>query len=257
MLSGSCLAAPRLGRGAQAVPVVVRSRCFRAARVSHTSGHRQAPRTPRLRLIAPHAVSVDKSDDAVSITIDNEASDEHTVVTVQGANKAGLLMAVSGLFRDLGIEVTKANVETAGGLVNDTFYVVDSSGSKVTSVEDISMLRSVLRNLASSRPGRALSRPEFENITSRKKAVINNLMGARPPVPPDQQAQQLDRSCSQAEAQCRPWEGAGRGTAVRPCFWQCSLSGLTSHRVCRSRPLQLAGRTLPTGCPPWYGPTTL
>lgn len=176
----------RPGRSMHAV-VSPTSRCFPAQ--SHLKTLRHQPgHLARVRHLLPRALSADspvspdkEEADPVSVSIDNDTSTEYTIVTVQGANKAGLLMSVSGLFRDLGIDVTKAQVETTNGLVNDQFYVTDSStGGKVTSEEDIAMLSSVLRNLASNRPGRALSRTEFENITARKKAVINNLMGALP-----------------------------------------------------------------------------
>lgn len=49
------------------------------------------------------------------ISIDNDADSSATVVRVAGANRPGLLTALTAAFRDLGLDVKKVNEESEKG----------------------------------------------------------------------------------------------------------------------------------------------
>lgn len=75
------------------------------------------------------------------VKVDNEASDEYTVITVSADNRPGLLQLLTLTFRDLGLDVAKAVVDLdSSGRVADQFFVVDDKGNKVQKSKDIQVL---------------------------------------------------------------------------------------------------------------------
>lgn len=131
----------------------------------------QAPRA-RLRT---RAVKETASDNVTStaVTIDNDADESSTVVIVDAQNVPGLLTAMTAVFRDLQLEVTRAEVDTSNGVVRDMFLVTDSSGSKVTDSRVLAKLQDALSSTMAEerRPGRLAWGP-----ASATRAQI--LMGA-------------------------------------------------------------------------------
>jgi len=88
------------------------------------------------------ALDVRSSSNAAVVEVDNEASDEHTVITVSADNRPGLLQLLTLTFRDLGLDVAKAVVDLdSSGRVADQFFVVDDKGSKVQKSKDIQVRR--------------------------------------------------------------------------------------------------------------------
>ncbi|GBG89525.1 hypothetical protein CBR_g49315 [Chara braunii] len=70
-----------------------------------------------------------------TINIDNEADEKYTLVEVAGQNRRGLLLNMMSIFRDLGMQVMRANVDTVGSKAQNVFYVLNSTGQKLTDDE--------------------------------------------------------------------------------------------------------------------------
>lgn len=60
---------------------------------------------PAVRAVA-EAERASKAPEGVSVLIDN-SQEEATVISVEGYNRPGLLMALTATFRDLGLDVSK------------------------------------------------------------------------------------------------------------------------------------------------------
>ena len=69
---------------------------------------------------------------APNVYIDNEASDEFTVIEVNGLDRPGLLHALTRTFFHLGLTIGSAHIATFGERAVDVFYVKDLLGQKVT-----------------------------------------------------------------------------------------------------------------------------
>ncbi len=69
---------------------------------------------------------------ASNVYIDNDASDEFTVIEVNGLDRPGLLHALTRTFFHLGLTIGSAHVATFGERAVDVFYVKDLIGQKVT-----------------------------------------------------------------------------------------------------------------------------
>ncbi|WP_102959776.1 [protein-PII] uridylyltransferase [Mangrovicella endophytica] len=67
------------------------------------------------------------------ITVDNELSNQFTVVEVEGLDRAGLLSDLTGALSDLNLDIRSAHISTYGEKVVDVFYVTDLTGMKVVS----------------------------------------------------------------------------------------------------------------------------
>lgn len=109
------------------------------------------------------------------VSIDNESS-EYTVVTVTGKNHPGLLTAVTGLFRDLGMDVLKADVSTTGDEVNDAFYIVDLEGKQIVGSAELASLEAALKAVVDGRPMKG--RPSFAKTGAPERgSTTTALMG--------------------------------------------------------------------------------
>lgn len=64
------------------------------------------------------------------IEIDNEASDEKSLVEFFAKDRLGLLYDVSRLMFEMGVDIISARINTDSGIVNDIFYV-QSCGGKI------------------------------------------------------------------------------------------------------------------------------
>ena len=81
---------------------------------------------------------------ALTVRIDNDASDFSTVVEVGAPDRIGLLHDVTRVFADLKLDVHLAKVATYDGRVVDAFYVRDALGRKVTDEEQLDEIRDAL-----------------------------------------------------------------------------------------------------------------
>lgn len=85
---------------------------------------------------------------APRVTVDNGASDFHTVIEVHAADRVGLLYAITRALADLELDVHLAKVATYGEDVVDAFYVRDLEGQKVSDPEHVREIeRTILHKL--------------------------------------------------------------------------------------------------------------
>jgi len=66
------------------------------------------------------------------VSFDNEVSTTSTVVEVAAPNSIGLLCRITMALGQMGLDITRAKVQTLGDHVVDSFYVRDVDGGKVT-----------------------------------------------------------------------------------------------------------------------------
>eukprot|EP00894_Picocystis_sp_ML_P001990 jgi/Pico_ML_1/52507/g3204.t1 len=120
------------------------------------------------------------------VDIDCEADPNFTVISIKASNRPGLLSAMTKTFRDLGIDVNKAVVDSANGVAVDTFYVLDSTGKKITSERDVRNVKSYIMTFLESiptvgrieRPALAFLKQAQEGTADerRKSQLLYNLM---------------------------------------------------------------------------------
>ncbi|WP_425482814.1 [protein-PII] uridylyltransferase [Aureimonas leprariae] len=67
------------------------------------------------------------------VTIDNQLSNQFTVVEVEGLDRPGILSDMTGALADLSLDIRSAHISTYGEKVVDVFYVTDLTGMKVSS----------------------------------------------------------------------------------------------------------------------------
>jgi [protein-PII] uridylyltransferase len=85
-----------------------------------------------------------------SVTVDNNASADATVIDVETGDRIGVLYAIARALAELDLDVRSAKVQTLGVRVLDAFYVTDRSGSKVTDQDTLDEIeRAILHNLTS------------------------------------------------------------------------------------------------------------
>jgi [protein-PII] uridylyltransferase len=66
------------------------------------------------------------------VSIDNEISDDYTVIDVYAADRPGLLFTLAEAIYRLGLTIHLAKINTRVVQVLDVFYVADQRGGKVT-----------------------------------------------------------------------------------------------------------------------------
>lgn len=85
-----------------------------------------------------------------SVSVDNNASADATVIDVETGDRIGVLFAIARALNELDLDVRSAKVQTLGVRVLDAFYVTDRSGSKITDGETLEEIeRAILHNLTS------------------------------------------------------------------------------------------------------------
>ena len=87
------------------------------------------------------------------VLLNNNASNTHTVIEINGKDAPGLLFKVTRRMADLGLQIQTASVSTYGDRVVDVFYVKDGFGLKITSETRIERLqKELLKVLEESDP---------------------------------------------------------------------------------------------------------
>jgi len=82
-----------------------------------------------------------------SITVDNDLSNQFTVIEASGIDRPGLLFSLTRAISDLNLNIASAHVSTFGERVVDVFYVTDLTGHKITNANRQAAIR---RRLASA-----------------------------------------------------------------------------------------------------------
>ncbi len=78
------------------------------------------------------------------VIIDNKASATHTLIEVNGRDRAGLLYDVTAAMTRLGLQISSAHISTYGERVVDVFYVKDVFGLKVEHDRKLERMRETL-----------------------------------------------------------------------------------------------------------------
>jgi [protein-PII] uridylyltransferase len=79
------------------------------------------------------------------VIVDIDASQTATVVEVRAPDRIGTLYRITQVLADLGLDIRSAKVATVGHEVVDAFYVVDSTGAKVTDDDRVATMEGALR----------------------------------------------------------------------------------------------------------------
>ena len=81
---------------------------------------------------------------APQVVIDNDCSENHTVIDVFAMDTPGLLYTLALVIHEQGLSVELTRIATRVDQIVDVFYVVDSSGNKIQSDEKLAELKSAL-----------------------------------------------------------------------------------------------------------------
>jgi [protein-PII] uridylyltransferase len=86
---------------------------------------------------------------STSIQIDNEASDDFTIIEVFTADRIGVLFTITYALHRLGLSIHVAKISTNVDQVADVFYVTEESGGKIENSARLDEIRqSLYENLA-------------------------------------------------------------------------------------------------------------
>lgn len=78
------------------------------------------------------------------VEIDNEVSNEYTVIDITAKDKVGLLYQVTNSFKNFGLYIGVSKITTKGDRAGDTFYVQDIFGHKVLDKQKCAELKRTL-----------------------------------------------------------------------------------------------------------------
>ncbi len=86
---------------------------------------------------------------ATVVNIDNEASDDFTIVEVFTEDRIGVLFTITYSLHRLGLSIHVAKISTNVDQAADVFYVTDRAGGKIVEPDEVEAVRNFLRqNLA-------------------------------------------------------------------------------------------------------------
>jgi [protein-PII] uridylyltransferase len=80
------------------------------------------------------------------IAIDNELSDDYTVIEVKSADRLGLLYVITRTLSASGADIASARIATEIDQAFDTFYLTDRSGRKITDESTIARIQEALED---------------------------------------------------------------------------------------------------------------
>ena len=89
------------------------------------------------------------------VTIDNDLSEQFTVIEVSGLDRPGLLYEVTAALSDLNLDINSAHITTFGEKAVDVFYVTDLTGKKITSDSRKRSIREALVKVLASQEAAA------------------------------------------------------------------------------------------------------
>jgi [protein-PII] uridylyltransferase len=97
----------------------------------------ESRRAPDMSRMAAFAI-------APTVSVDNDASQEASVVEVSGRDRPGLLGAIAQVLAEAGLSIQSAHIDSYGERAVDAFYVCDSAGGKLTDARKTTALKQVL-----------------------------------------------------------------------------------------------------------------
>ena len=97
---------------------------------------------------------------APTVVVDNEASNDATVVEASGRDRPGLLHALAKSLADSGLSIQSAHIDGYGERAVDAFYVQTAEGGKITETRKINALKAdLLAALEQNEAGAPAARP--------------------------------------------------------------------------------------------------
>ncbi|KAK6280347.1 hypothetical protein POUND7_020614 [Theobroma cacao] len=88
------------------------------------------------------------------VVIDNNSSEDATVIQVDSVNRHGILLEVVQVLTDMNLVITKAYISSDGGWFMDVFNVVDNDGNKIGDKEVIDYIQRRIETSAGFVPSR-------------------------------------------------------------------------------------------------------
>jgi [protein-PII] uridylyltransferase len=92
----------------------------------------------------PH-LPVEEEIVALALGLDNESSDQHTLLHVKAPDRIGVLYRISSSLTSNRISIVYARITTEKGAALDTFYLLGPEGQKIL---DQSLQKKVLKSLS-------------------------------------------------------------------------------------------------------------
>jgi [protein-PII] uridylyltransferase len=99
---------------------------------------------------------------AATVTVDNDASDEASVIEVSGRDRPGLLGDIADALTEAGLSIQSAHVDNYGERAVDAFYCYETSGGKLIDPRRIAGLKAVLSEVLDDTGGVAGDRPRLQ-----------------------------------------------------------------------------------------------
>jgi [protein-PII] uridylyltransferase len=84
--------------------------------------------------------------------IDNQVSDQFTLIEVVGLDRPGLLYEVTAALSDLNLDITSAHITTFGERAVDAFYVTDLTSKKIVSPDRQQAIKAKLESVLGGEP---------------------------------------------------------------------------------------------------------
>jgi [protein-PII] uridylyltransferase len=109
------------------------------------------------------------------VLIDNKASDQHTVIEINGRDRLGLLHDLTAALTASGLQISSAHIATFGERIVDVFYVKDVFGLKVDREEKLRALRYTL--LEAVQPGAGETERERERQVAKTAQPADETAG--------------------------------------------------------------------------------
>lgn len=81
---------------------------------------------------------------AVEITVDNESSDDFTVLHIESADTVGFLYEITNALTLSGVHIEQVQLKTRAGRVFDTLHVTRTNGERITDERGIQQLRAAI-----------------------------------------------------------------------------------------------------------------
>jgi [protein-PII] uridylyltransferase len=97
---------------------------------------------------------------STAIHIDNEASDDFTIIEVFTEDRIGVLFTITYSLHRLGLSIHVAKISTNVDQVADVFYVTDGGGAKITDPAEVERVREFLRENLTPQDGADARRAE-------------------------------------------------------------------------------------------------
>ena len=77
----------------------------------------------------------------IRVYIDNETSDDHTIIEVNCKNTPGVLFQITKCISHLNLQIYNASISTYGTRITDLFYVKDLFGQKIIDQRKINNIK--------------------------------------------------------------------------------------------------------------------